>query len=230
MSESAPYLQLQNVHKHFGKTIALDDISLDVQPGEFLFLLGPSGCGKTTLLRIIAGLEDLDSGRIIQAGRDVTRLPASRRDFGIVFQSYALFPNLTVTDNIAYGLKNQKLPKAQVAARVQELLSLVGLQGYDRRYPAQLSGGQQQRVAIARALFNDPPIIMADEPTGALDSRTGQVVMKMLRWLCSKQGKTVIVVTHDSGVAGYADRLIQLRDGQITGDYLAGARTQEDVA
>lgn len=136
MSDRAPYLQLHHIHKRFGKTVALEDISLDVWPGEFLFLLGPSGCGKTTLLRIIAGLEEPTAGRIIQAGRAVTQLSASRRDFGIVFQSYALFPNLTVADNIAYGLKNQKQPKAQIEARVQELLCLVGLQGLERRYPA----------------------------------------------------------------------------------------------
>ena len=151
-----PFLQLYNVHKRFGRHVVLETLVLDVDQGEFLFLLGPSGCGKTTLLRLIAGLEPLTAGQILQAGRDVTRLPATERDFGIVFQSYALFPNLTVAENIAYGLQNRKQRRTQIAARVQELLQLVGLQGLDPRYPAQLSGGQQQRVALARALAPGP--------------------------------------------------------------------------
>ena len=152
MTSMPPYLQVRNVSKSFGKVGALDAVSLDVREGEFLFLLGPSGCGKTTLLRIIAGLEEPTAGRVIQAGVDVTKLPPSRRYFGIVFQSYALFPNLTAAQNIAYGLENRRLPKLTVQARVEEMLQLVGLQGYAARYPAQLSGGQQQRVALARAL------------------------------------------------------------------------------
>lgn len=216
MSNSAPYLQLQNVHKRFGKTVALDNISLDVQSGEFLFLLGPSGCGKTTLLRIIAGLEELDQGRVIQAGRDVTRLPASRRDFGIVFQSYALFPNLTVADNIAYGLKNQKLPKAQIAARVAELLQLVGLQGLDRRYPAQLSGGQQQRVALARALALSPGLLLLDEPLSALDARVRANLRGEITSLQRRVGVTAIMVTHDQEEAlTMADRIVVMDHGHI---------------
>lgn len=216
MSNSAPYLQLQNVYKRFGKTVALDNISLDVQSGEFLFLLGPSGCGKTTLLRIIAGLEELDQGRVIQAGRDVTRLPASRRDFGIVFQSYALFPNLTVADNIAYGLKNQKLPKAQIAARVAELLQLVGLQGLDRRYPAQLSGGQQQRVALARALALSPGLLLLDEPLSALDARVRANLRSEIKSLQRRVGVTAIMVTHDQEEAlTMADRIVVMNHGHI---------------
>ena len=170
MTSTAPYLQLRNISKLFGKVSALDDVSLDVREGEFLFLLGPSGCGKSTLLRIVAGLEEPSAGQVIQAGADVTKLPPSRRDFGIVFQSYALFPNLTVAQNIAYGLENRRLAKAQVAVRVNELLQLVGLQGYEARYPAQLSGGQQQRVALARALAISPGLLLLDEPLSALDA------------------------------------------------------------
>ncbi len=216
MNDLAPYLQLQHIHKRFGKTIALEDISLDVQAGEFLFLLGPSGCGKTTLLRIIAGLEEPTSGRILQAGRDVTQLPASHRDFGIVFQSYALFPNLTVADNIAYGLKNQKLPKVQIAARVQELLHLVGLQGLDRRYPAQLSGGQQQRVALARALALSPGLLLLDEPLSALDARVRANLRGEITALQRRLGVTAIMVSHDQDEAlTMADRIVVMDHGHI---------------
>ncbi|MCS6827344.1 MAG: putative 2-aminoethylphosphonate ABC transporter ATP-binding protein [Caldilinea sp.] len=216
MGDPPPYLQLQQIHKRFGKTVALENISLDVQAGEFLFLLGPSGCGKTTLLRIIAGLEEPTSGRIVQAGRDVTRLPASHRDFGIVFQSYALFPNLTVADNIAYGLKNQKLPKAQIAARVQELLRLVGLQGLDRRYPAQLSGGQQQRVALARALALSPGLLLLDEPLSALDARVRANLRGEITALQRRLGVTAIMVSHDQEEAlTMADRIVVMDHGRI---------------
>jgi iron(III) transport system ATP-binding protein len=216
MDNQAPYLQLQHIHKRFGKTVALEDVSLDVWAGEFLFLLGPSGCGKTTLLRIIAGLEEPTAGRIVQAGRDVTQLPASHRDFGIVFQSYALFPNLTVADNIAYGLKNQKLPRAQIASRVQELLRLVGLQGLERRYPAQLSGGQQQRVALARALALSPGLLLLDEPLSALDARVRANLRGEVKALQRRLGVTAIMVSHDQEEAlTMADRIAVMDHGRI---------------
>lgn len=168
---SQPYLEIKNVTKTFGPFVALSDISLDIYIGEFICFLGPSGCGKTTLLRIIAGLEEQNTGQIIQSGVDISRLPPSKRDFGIVFQSYALFPNLTATQNISYGLENKKFKKAQIERQVQELLSLVGLGQFGQKYPAQLSGGQQQRVAVARALALSPGLLLLDEPLSALDAR-----------------------------------------------------------
>jgi iron(III) transport system ATP-binding protein len=216
MNAAAPYLQIRNISKFFGKVTALEEVSLDVGVGEFLFLLGPSGCGKTTLLRIIAGLEEPSAGQVIQAGADVTHLPPSRRDFGIVFQSYALFPNLTVAQNIAYGLENRRLPRAQVAARVAEMLELVGLQGYEARYPAQLSGGQQQRVALARALALSPGLLLLDEPLSALDARVRARLRLELAALQRQLGVTTIMVTHDQEEAlTMADRVAVMDRGRI---------------
>ncbi len=216
MASTTPYLQIRNVSKFFGKVAALDDVSLDVRDGEFLFLLGPSGCGKTTLLRIIAGLDEPSAGQVIQAGDDVTTLPPSRRNFGIVFQSYALFPNLTVAQNIAYGLENRRLPKAQVAARVTEMLQLVSLQGYDARYPAQLSGGQQQRVALARALAISPGLLLLDEPLSALDARVRARLRLEVAALQRRLGVTTIMVTHDQEEAlTMADRVVVMDRGRI---------------
>ena len=206
----------QRQQSSFGKVAALDDVSLDVREGEFLFLLGPSGCGKTTLLRIIAGLEEPSAGQVIQMGVDVTRLPPSRRDFGIVFQSYALFPNLTVTQNIAYGLENRRLPKMQVLARVEEMLRLVGLAGYEARYPAQLSGGQQQRVALARALAISPGLLLLDEPLSALDARVRARLRLEVAALQRRLGVTTIMVTHDQEEAlTMADRVVVMDRGRI---------------
>ena len=155
-SDQGAYLKVRNVLKKFGEFTALHDISLDVAEGEFVCFLGPSGCGKTTLLRAIAGLDIQTAGTVEQAGRDISALPPNERDFGIVFQSYALFPNLTVIKNIAYGLENRKMARAAIQTRVFELLDLVGLKDQADKYPAQLSGGQQQRVALARALATSP--------------------------------------------------------------------------
>ncbi|MEQ8806211.1 MAG: ATP-binding cassette domain-containing protein, partial [Rhodospirillales bacterium] len=155
-NNGAAYLQVRDLTKKFGEFTALQSVSLDVAEGEFVCFLGPSGCGKTTLLRAIAGLDIQTMGTVRQAGRDISALPPNERDFGIVFQSYALFPNLSVTRNIAYGLENRNMPKADIAARVSDLLDLVGLRDHAKKYPSQLSGGQQQRVALARALATSP--------------------------------------------------------------------------
>src|SRR6266545_3542209 len=163
-SASAPFLRVRDLFKQFGKFTALEDISLDVNKGEFVCFLGPSGCGKTTLLRAIAGLDPQNAGMIEIAGRDVSNLPPAARDFGIVFQSYALFPNLTVAANVGYGLVNRKTSRAARRARVRELLQLVGLTDQETKYPVQLSGGQQQRVALARALATSPGLLLLDEP------------------------------------------------------------------
>ncbi len=211
-----PYLQIRHLRKTFRTFVALEDISLEVYPGEFICFLGPSGCGKTTLLRCIAGLEEQDAGEIIQDGRDISRLPASQRDFGIVFQSYALFPNLTAAKNIAYGLENMKLPRAQIQARVQELLELVGLSDFAHKYPAQLSGGQQQRVALARALALSPGLLLLDEPLSALDARVRAGLRTELALLQRRIGVTTIMVTHDQEEAlTLADRIVVMDHGTI---------------
>jgi iron(III) transport system ATP-binding protein len=173
MSQTPPpaFLELQGIAKTFGRFTALGGVSLHVPRGELVTFLGPSGCGKTTLLRIIAGLETQDAGRILREGRDISRLPAIKRDYGIVFQSYALFPNLTIFDNVAYGLVNRRAGRAQMHSRVDELLRLVGLPDAGPKYPGQLSGGQQQRIALARALATAPGLLLLDEPLSALDAQ-----------------------------------------------------------
>lgn len=214
--QGKPYLQIENVHKTFGSFVALRDIYLDVYPGEFLCLLGPSGCGKTTLLRIIAGLEQQTSGRIIQAGKDVSNLPPALRDFGIVFQSYALFPNLTATQNIAYGLENARQPKERITTRVNELLNTVGLESMGHKYPSQLSGGQQQRVALARALALSPGLLLLDEPLSALDAQVRVKLRTEIADLQRRLGITTIMVTHDQSEAlAMADRIVVMDKGYI---------------
>ncbi|MFM7218612.1 MAG: putative 2-aminoethylphosphonate ABC transporter ATP-binding protein [Nodosilinea sp.] len=211
-----PYLRIENVHKTFGPFVALKDIYLDVYPGEFVCLLGPSGCGKTTLLRIISGLEQQSQGRVIQGGKDVSNLPPSMRDFGIVFQSYALFPNLTANQNVAYGLQNQKVPKPQIEARVTELLTMVGLEGMGHKYPAQLSGGQQQRVALARALALSPGLLLLDEPLSALDVQVRVKLRTEIADLQRQLGITTVMVTHDQAEAlAMADRIVVMDKGYI---------------
>lgn len=211
-----PYLQIKNVSKTFGSFVALADISLDIYPGEFICFLGPSGCGKTTLLRLIAGLEEQNTGQIIQNGVDISRLPPSRRDFGIVFQSYALFPNLTASQNISYGLENKKLKKAEIEQRVRELLELVGLSQMSHKYPAQLSGGQQQRVALARALALSPGLLLLDEPLSALDARVRASLRQEIAQLHQRLGITTIMVTHDQEESlTMADRIVVMNHGVI---------------
>jgi len=210
------YLRLEGIRKNFGSFQALQDIHLAIDKGEFVCFLGPSGCGKTTLLRIIAGLETQTAGRIEQAGRDISVLPPAERDYGIVFQSYALFPNLTVTENVAYGLVNRKQPRAQITQRVDELLKLVGLPGSGVKFPAQLSGGQQQRIALARALATSPGLLLLDEPLSALDALERVRLRQEIRSLQRKLGVTTIMVTHDQEEAlAVADRIVVMNQGVI---------------
>jgi iron(III) transport system ATP-binding protein len=209
-------LQLHGINKHFGSTQVLRDIDLDIQPGELVCFLGPSGCGKTTLLRIIAGLEAQSSGRLLQGQRDISLLPPRQRDFGIVFQSYALFPNLSVQANIAFGLRSQHQPKAMIEQRVTQLLELIGLDEHRHKYPAQLSGGQQQRVALARALAPAPGLLLLDEPLSALDARVRGHLRKEIRRLQQQLGVTTILVTHDQEEAlTMADRVVVMNQGVI---------------
>jgi iron(III) transport system ATP-binding protein len=213
---AAPYLEIRNLWKAFGNFIALRDVELDVLSGEFICFLGPSGCGKTTLLRAIAGLDPQTRGTIRQAGRDISTLPASQRDYGIVFQSYALFPNLTVEKNIAFGLENTGRPRAEIRARVAELLALVGLPEQGPKYPAQLSGGQQQRIALARAIAISPGLLLLDEPLSALDAKVRVHLRHEIKELQRKLGVTTIMVTHDQEEAlSMADRIVVMNQGVI---------------
>ena len=210
------FLELQHIHKRFGDFVALKDVSLGVREGELVCFLGPSGCGKTTRLRIVAGLEVQSAGTIRQAGRDISRLPPMGRDYGIVFQSYALFPNLSVAANVAYGLVNRKMPRAQREARVKELLALVGMPDAGAKFPSQLSGGQQQRVAIARALATSPGLLLLDEPLSALDARVRVRLRGEIRSLQQRVGITTILVTHDQEEAlSMADRIVVMKEGEI---------------
>ncbi len=210
------FLRLEGIRKNFGAFQALKDIDLVIEKGEFVCFLGPSGCGKTTLLRIVAGLETQSAGSIRQGGRDISVLPPAERDYGIVFQSYALFPNLSVADNVAYGLVNRKQGKAKIGRRVEELLRLVGLPGSGTKYPAQLSGGQQQRIALARALATAPGLLLLDEPLSALDALERVRLRQEIRSLQRKLGVTTIMVTHDQEEAlSVADRIVVMNEGVI---------------
>ena len=202
--------------KRFGPFVALDSVSLDVFEGEFVCFLGPSGCGKTTFLRAIAGLDIQTAGTVHQAGKDISALPPSERDFGIVFQSYALFPNLTVEKNIAFGLENQKMSKPDITKRVTELLDLVGLADQGKKYPSQLSGGQQQRVALTRALATSPGLLLLDEPLSALDAKVRTFLRREMKALQRRLGVTTIMVTHDQEEAlTMADRIVVMNQGVI---------------
>jgi iron(III) transport system ATP-binding protein len=210
------YLIIENVTKTFGDLVALNNVSLSVAEGEFVCLLGPSGCGKTTLLRIIAGLEQQNVGHIHQAGADISQKPPRERDFGIVFQSYALFPNLTAAENIAYGLENRKVPKEEIKERVAELLELIGLPDVGKKYPAMLSGGQQQRIALARALAPSPGLLLLDEPLSALDARVRISLRIEIKHLQNRLGVTTVFVTHDQEEAlVMADRIVVMDQGTI---------------
>ena len=214
--DEQPFLRIENMIKRFGQFTALDSISLQIKRGEFVCFLGPSGCGKTTLLRAIAGLDLQDEGRVTMDGRDVSFAPPSARDFGIVFQSYALFPNLTVSTNVGYGLVNQRWPKTRIQERVTELLALVGLPDQGDKYPVQLSGGQQQRVALARALATSPGLLLLDEPLSALDARVRLRLREQIRDLQRDLGVTTIMVTHDQEEAlTMADRIVVMNHGVI---------------
>jgi iron(III) transport system ATP-binding protein len=211
-----PAVALEGVAKRFGAVVALRSVSLAVGEGEFVCFLGPSGCGKTTLLRIVAGLERQDAGVVRLRGRDVSGLPPRQRDYGIVFQSYALFPNLTVARNVAYGLDARALGRTGVATRVDGLLELVHLREHRQRYPAQLSGGEQQRVALARALAPSPSLLLLDEPLSALDARVRLALRLEMKALQRRLGISTIMVTHDQEEAlTMADRIVVMNHGVV---------------
>ena len=209
-------LRAEHIIKKFGKQTALNDVSFEIEDGEFVCVLGPSGCGKSTLLRVIAGLEDIESGKVEIGGRDVTGEPPSARNFGIVFQSYALFPNMTAEENVAYGLWNKRLSREEIASRVNDALDMVGLTEQRKKYPQQLSGGQQQRVAIARAIVLKPEFLLLDEPLSALDAKVRVKLRRELRHIQQKLGITTIMVTHDQEEAlSLADRVIVMNNSVI---------------
>ena len=210
------YLQIDRLTKKFGDFTALDEVSLEVYEGEFICFLGPSGSGNTTFLRAIAGLDIQNSGTVSQAGKDISALPPSERDFGIVFQSYALFPNLTCERNIGFGLENQKVSKADIAKRVAELLEMVGLPDQGKKYRAQLSGGQEQRIALVRALATSPGLLLLDEPLSALDAKVRTYLRHEMKLLQRRLGVTTVMVTHDQEEAlTMADRIVVMNQGVI---------------
>ena len=214
-------IEFVNITKRYGTDssapLVVKGVSFEVEQGSLTTILGPSGCGKTTLLRMIAGLESCTSGQIIMNGKDVTTLGPAERNVSMMFQSYALFPHMSVIENVQYGLKMSGVAKDSAHSRAAEALKNVGLVGYNERLPSELSGGQQQRVAIARALVNQPSLILADEPTGALDTQTSEDIMRLLTSL-NRSGLTVVLVTHENDIAQWARRKIVFRDGAIVQD------------
>ena len=209
-------VQFIDLHRHYGPVRALDGLSLDIEPGELVALLGPSGCGKTTALRSLAGLDEPDAGRVVVDGRDITHVPANRRDMGVVFQAYSLFPNMSARDNVAYGLRLRGIGGSERKQRVDELLDLVGLGRHAAHYPHQLSGGQQQRVALARALAIRPQVLLLDEPLSALDARVRRQLREEIRRIQIMVGTTTLFVTHDQEEAlALGDRVGVMSAGRL---------------
>src|SRR5215467_4725172 len=216
MGESRVAIGIERVSKRFGSVGAVDDVSIEIREGEFFSLLGPSGCGKTTTLRMVAGFELPDEGRIMLQGDDVTTVPANKRPVNMVFQQYALFPHMSVYDNVAFGLKVKRVPRADHEGRIREILRIVELEGMERRKPRQLSGGQQQRVALARALVNSPAALLLDEPLGALDVKLRKQMQLQLKAIQHDIGTTFVYVTHDQEEAlAMSDRIAVMNDGRV---------------
>jgi spermidine/putrescine transport system ATP-binding protein len=216
MPSNGVAISLEGVRKRFGEVEAVREVSIDIPEGEFFTMLGPSGCGKTTTLRMIAGFEQPDDGRILLRGDDVTDVSPNHRNVNMVFQHYALFPHMSIYDNVAFGLRLKKLPKAETKERVSEMLRIVELEGYEKRRPSQLSGGQQQRVALARALVNRPAALLLDEPLGALDVKLRKQLQLELKRIQEELGTTFVYVTHDQEEAlSMSDRIAVMNDGLV---------------
>ena len=221
-------VELTGVNKIYGTNHVVKDLTLTVEEGEFLTLLGSSGCGKTTTLRMIAGFEEPTTGSIKVEGEAIEEKEPYERDVNTVFQSYALFPHKTIYDNIAYGLKMKKVPKKEIAERVKEMMELVQLEGFEKRYPNQLSGGQKQRCACARAIINHPKLILADEPTGALDSHSSQMLLSTIQEMNEQMDATILMVTHDAFSASYCNRILFIKDGQVFNELHRGTDTRKE--
>lgn len=216
MKKAMSYIHFEKINKNYGANHVLKDIDLTVEKGQLVTLLGPSGCGKSTMLRCLAGLEQVSSGRIYLDGEDITDVAPRRRGIGMVFQQYSLFPNMTVADNVAYGLKLKKIPKAQIADKVEHMLEIVGLSEKKKQYPAQLSGGQQQRVALARAMVTEPKVLLLDEPLSAIDALLRKNLQIEIRRIQQQLGITTVFVTHDQDEAMVMSDIIHLfHDGRI---------------
>jgi putative spermidine/putrescine transport system ATP-binding protein len=216
LARTAVEVRMEGLRREYGQVVALDGLDLTIEPGELIALLGPSGCGKTTTLRLLAGLEDADAGQITVAGQDMTHLPASKRDMGMVFQAYSLFPHMTVQQNVAFGLRLRRVHAEARDKRALEMLELVGLSTQADRYPHQISGGQQQRVALARALAIEPQVLLLDEPLSALDAKVRAQLRDQIRRIQLEVGITTLFVTHDQEEAlAIADRVGVMRDGHI---------------
>ena len=210
-------INIDKVVKKYGDTVVVNGLSVDIMPGEFFTLLGPSGCGKTTLLRMIIGFNSIEGGTISVDGNVINDVATDKRNMGMVFQNYAIFPHMSVKDNVAFGLRMRKVPEKEIEERVDKILKIVKIDHLKDRMPTALSGGQQQRVAIARAIAQAPPIILADEPTGNLDSASSKEIMGILARL-HEEGRTVILITHDPSIAAQAKRAVKIIDGKIVSD------------
>lgn len=219
MNDQTPLVRIEGMSKHFGETVALENLTLDIAQGEFVTFLGPSGCGKSTTLRILGGFERPTTGRVILDGEDVTNQPPEKRHVNMVFQDYALFPHMTVTQNVAFGLELKGLSKGKIKRRSDEIMSFLELEAYADRYPVQLSGGQRQRVALARALALDPSLLLLDEPLGALDAKLRGQVQQELKSIQRRTNKTFFFVTHDQEEAlTMSDRIVVMNQGRVEQD------------
>ena len=213
--EENKIIEFRNIVKSFDSQVVLKGINLDIYENEFVTLLGPSGCGKTTLLRILGGFLEADEGSVIFDGEEISNKPPYERELNTVFQKYALFPHLSVYENIAFGLKIKKVGKDIIDQKVMKMLKLIGLEGFENKNTTLLSGGQQQRVSIGRAIVKNPDILLCDEPTGALDYNTSKEILKLIEEVNKKYGNTIIMVTHNEAIKNMADHVIKLRDGAV---------------
>ena len=230
MSERKIKLQIKDMTKKYDNGDGVEHINLDIYEGEIVTFLGPSGCGKTTILRTIGGFLDVTSGDITIDGQSIIGLPPEKRPTAMVFQSYNLWPHMTIYENLAFGLKLRKVPKAEIDADIKKMLALVSMSGCEKKYPNQMSGGQQQRVGIARAFVTHPEVVFADEPTGNLDTRTTKEVMHMIRGFAKRFHQTIVLVSHDPEMTEYADRIVTLIDGRIVSNVENQVKAEIDAA
>mgnify|MGYP001069084415 CR=1 FL=1 len=222
-------IRFEDITKKFGDKIILDRLNLSIEDGSFTVMIGPSGCGKTTLLRIIAGIGPQTSGKVYLDGEDISGLPPAKRNVAMVFQNYAIYPTMTVQENIEFGLKNNKVPKEERERLVKEISEIVGIGDLLNRKPSTLSGGQRQRAACARAIITSPALVLADEPTGALDSKNSKILMKTFELMNESLGSTILAVTHDAVVGSYAGRVLFLKDGKIWNELVRGDRDRREM-